>query len=1295
MYDCTRRVDTLRCVLKQVPLGGLTDRDRVETLNEASILRSARSKFVVAILDSWQDKTSDCLYIVMEHAGKDLSKVLVDAGGRLGESEVWRFLLPVALGLKHLHSLRILHRDLKPANVFTDFGTDGDKDESRRVVIGDLGLGRVLSGTTDFAKTNLGTPLYHSPELAMDKPYNDKSDVWAFGCLAHELLTGRPPFEARNQLALAAKIVNTPTPTLPNHVSADLQFVIHSALTKDMTKRPSMADLLSLSCVRLRVEQFLEQNARKAARESRERRSEQTRFVQEERARLAIESDLLHSKQLAMTTALAELRKREQEIELATDLPRVREMAERVVTLESANAALAARLEDTEMRLADAERARVRLVGKLEQAVRAVASAAATPYGSQIGSPDGLQKLARGVEESLGVSPDTRKRVFSPLPSPPRDAPLCHDQDTAVDVDVADEFFRGPGMSWRERPGKDRYGERDGTDSESTEKHTFGEPNATATGLSAPPSPIAPASVTGDVSVDAENTVADARAPGTEKLVARSLNYFPHDSSFGSLASFGARRMSSIDDDDDDSIVFSDEDHELDGTAVSLEPCVSMIHSMSLTSTPVGSVSASLSRSNGFENTRNPSALPPPALALAFTHSVFRPIAPAPKSGARETEGALASCASSTLGKTKPKAVRPVARLATKGGVLLDLTALGVSPPERCRDDGEEKGSDVSKQFELTTPFVAVHAWRRSQKATATASAPAPLAPSPVGCSSSVWDNHAVVRLEPSSSRSFHVLFRVDGRNSPSLARRDNSNPVDTKRNKTTRDAPTNTKTKHPEPRRAFLRGRDGFVPCALSRSDAELRRVDGSPPWRMVEVVPSKGKGKDALVSRNGGHWHELRLEFGNTESVVEVLVLKRDARVARMFRDATGKETTRLDRTGAAKENDPLVVPADPAAQRESPAPRRWPGLAGGPSRAAAASPIGSPVKQLDSVGPRRETKTPLKSLEGGIGIFVEGHSPDGLVGVSFTPSDAKGRESDSETGGDESDVPVSVSPTPEKEKAWPLKPARVAGLLERASSGFSEADKCGASVLPGLAEMTPPTVRTWKERCQDESGTKETSDTSEALVGDDQDGAASTSDGTAFLSYQPQKKFKPEDRALVNDLLYQAQLLQDAVAAAAERLGPGPERFALTSPVSPMNKLGYAPPGVRLTNYDRTYGTGLAQKLEKSNTARPPSRARRVDLLRSIGYMASPASPSCADTMKQCDSPAMGTRGRRNLHEGFEEESEAEGFARERESVFSWRQSLEGGDRDQAGSPAFDESTSARRRRVEALLEPRVLF
>ena len=70
VYDCTRRSDAMKCVLKQVPLGGLSDHDRRETLNEASILRSAQSKHVVAYVDSWEDPASDCLYIVMEHAGR-------------------------------------------------------------------------------------------------------------------------------------------------------------------------------------------------------------------------------------------------------------------------------------------------------------------------------------------------------------------------------------------------------------------------------------------------------------------------------------------------------------------------------------------------------------------------------------------------------------------------------------------------------------------------------------------------------------------------------------------------------------------------------------------------------------------------------------------------------------------------------------------------------------------------------------------------------------------------------------------------------------------------------------------------------------------------------------------------------------------------------------------------------------------------------------------------------------------------------------------------------------------------
>lgn len=82
-------------------------------------------------------------------------------------------------------------------------------------MIGDLGLGRALGGATAFAHTRgIGTPLYYSPEVCEEAPYNAKSDIWAFGCLLYELLAGEPPFTAANQ----ARSENTRTSVLPGWV---------------------------------------------------------------------------------------------------------------------------------------------------------------------------------------------------------------------------------------------------------------------------------------------------------------------------------------------------------------------------------------------------------------------------------------------------------------------------------------------------------------------------------------------------------------------------------------------------------------------------------------------------------------------------------------------------------------------------------------------------------------------------------------------------------------------------------------------------------------------------------------------------------------------------------------------------------------------------------------------------------------------------------------------------------------------------------------------------------------------
>ena len=111
------------------------------------------------------------------------------------EETLWNFLIQICQGLKYLHQKRILHRDIKPRNIFLD--------AHGNIKIGDMGLGRALGPQSVFAYTGVGTPLYFSPELCQEQPYNQKSDIWAFGCLMYELACLDPPFKASNQIALA------------------------------------------------------------------------------------------------------------------------------------------------------------------------------------------------------------------------------------------------------------------------------------------------------------------------------------------------------------------------------------------------------------------------------------------------------------------------------------------------------------------------------------------------------------------------------------------------------------------------------------------------------------------------------------------------------------------------------------------------------------------------------------------------------------------------------------------------------------------------------------------------------------------------------------------------------------------------------------------------------------------------------------------------------------------------------------------------------------------------------------
>ena len=227
-------------VLKQIPINPNSTISQIDSVkNEAKILSSLKSKYVVEYYDSFEE--NNCLNIIMEYCeGGDLGTYIsnyqkMNSNTSLNEDFIWKVFIQICFGLYDIHKQNILHRDLKSLNIFLT--------KEFQVKIGDLGVARVLQNT-QYASTFIGTPLYLSPEICEEKPYNEKSDVWALGCILYEMASFKHPFNAKNQAALFLKILNGKYEPLSTKIPIDIKKMIERLLEKNYFKRPSMKDIL-------------------------------------------------------------------------------------------------------------------------------------------------------------------------------------------------------------------------------------------------------------------------------------------------------------------------------------------------------------------------------------------------------------------------------------------------------------------------------------------------------------------------------------------------------------------------------------------------------------------------------------------------------------------------------------------------------------------------------------------------------------------------------------------------------------------------------------------------------------------------------------------------------------------------------------------------------------------------------------------------------------------------------------------------------------------------------------------
>ena len=235
VYVVRSKLDMNTYVMKKMELNHLKESQQKECYREVSILRKVSHPNIIKYYSSFLENESLC--IIMEYAELGDLYTLIKHYKRhqkfFDEIILWRIALDVLNGLEYLHKNNIIHRDIKCLNLFLS--------KDHHIKIGDLGVSTITS-LGGMHCTRVGTPLYLSPELVKQVPYDFKTDIWSFGCSLYHLANLDPPFTGNNLIVLGNNIVKGRPKDLPGFYSNELKDFIWKMLTKKPEQRPTAKD---------------------------------------------------------------------------------------------------------------------------------------------------------------------------------------------------------------------------------------------------------------------------------------------------------------------------------------------------------------------------------------------------------------------------------------------------------------------------------------------------------------------------------------------------------------------------------------------------------------------------------------------------------------------------------------------------------------------------------------------------------------------------------------------------------------------------------------------------------------------------------------------------------------------------------------------------------------------------------------------------------------------------------------------------------------------------------------------
>jgi len=231
--------------IKVLPEAFAHDSDRLARFQrEAKMLAALNHPNIATIYGL--EQSGGTSYLVMELVSGDTLQERVKRDGAVPIDEALKIAVQVAEAFEAAHEKGIIHRDLKPANVkltpegkvkVLDFGLAkafaGDATNE------DIGNSPTLSRAATMQGVILGTAAYMSPEQARGRAVDKRTDIWAFGCVLYELLTGKQAFHGEDVTDILAAVVRAEPDwtALPANISPSIRVLLQRCLRKDRRQR--------------------------------------------------------------------------------------------------------------------------------------------------------------------------------------------------------------------------------------------------------------------------------------------------------------------------------------------------------------------------------------------------------------------------------------------------------------------------------------------------------------------------------------------------------------------------------------------------------------------------------------------------------------------------------------------------------------------------------------------------------------------------------------------------------------------------------------------------------------------------------------------------------------------------------------------------------------------------------------------------------------------------------------------------------------------------------------------------